>query len=95
MKRTSERLGVKIVGGLKEINTLWAEVSPCIQASKVAGCLWHKDSLRVSKRTRGPDLTRDIRDIKENTVFFGEKSLLVEPKNSQLLCKSSAKMAQN
>ena len=24
MKQTSERLGVKIVGGLKEVNTPWA-----------------------------------------------------------------------
>ena len=24
MKQTSERLGVKIVGGLKEVNTAWA-----------------------------------------------------------------------
>jgi len=24
MKQTSERLGVKIVGGLKEVNTTWA-----------------------------------------------------------------------
>jgi hypothetical protein len=39
MKQTSERLGVKIVGGLKEVNTPWAGSSllgVCLSNGRIA-----------------------------------------------------------
>ena len=38
MKQTSERLGVKIVGGLKEVNTAWAGSSLLIDFAAPNSC---------------------------------------------------------